>query len=395
MEFLATSKVYGVDLTQYLCERRISMIKARWEQLAEALKGSSVSGIVLMPGPNMFYMAGLSMGLSERPTLLVVCSDGKACFVMPKLERQKGEMISQRLKNEGVNFDVAVYSYTDEEGPGKAFNEALKSPSGTWALEYRSLRMLEYSLMKRAMGDFSWVDAGEIMKELRMVKDQDELSSMQEAARLADLGAGLAKKMLAPGKRASEIALEIEGQLKLQGAQAVGMSLATGVDTAIPHAGTSSSIIESGDLAWLDLCANVNGYWSDITRTYAIGKISNELRKIYEIVVEAQEHARMNTKPGMSGAEVDALARDVIASYGYGDRFIHRTGHGLGLEIHEEPYVVASNKTPLPVGSTFTIEPGIYLPGKGGVRVEDDVVLTPSGARSLTCYPRNLLDELR
>lgn len=368
------------------------MLKDRWGKLQEAVKASKASGIVLMPGPNMFYMSGLSMGLSERPTVLVVFGDGKASFIMPKLERQKGETVSQALKAKGVDLDFSVYSYTDEEGPGIAFSQALEQSSGTWALEYRSLRMLEYSLMRNVIDDFHWIDAGEIMKELRMVKDEAELQSMQEAARLADLGADLAKKMLAPGKRASEIVLEIEQQLKLEGARAVGMSLATGVDTAIPHAGTSSRIIESGDLAWLDLCANVDGYWSDITRTYAVGTISDELRRVYEIVVEAQKNARVNARPGMSGADVDALARDVIASYGYGDRFIHRTGHGLGLEIHEEPYVVASNNTPLPVGSTFTIEPGIYLPGKGGVRVEDDVVLTPSGAKSLTNYPRSLLD---
>ncbi len=108
---------------------------------------------------------------------------------------------------------------------------------------------------------------------------------------------------------------------------------------------------------------------------------------------ESQENARLNAKPGMSGTEIDALARGVIASYGYGDQFIHRTGHGLGLEVHEEPYIVASNHVPLEAGMTFTIEPGIYLPGKGGVRIEDDVVLTSDGARSLTNYPRNLADE--
>ena len=206
------------------------------------------------------------------------------------------------------------------------------------------------------------------------------------------MGADIARNLLTPGKRATEIALEIEWKLRQEGADRVYMSLATGPDTAIPHAGTSSRVIESGDLAWLDLCVNVRGYWSDITRTYAIGGIPEELRRIYEIVLEAQERARLNAKPGMTGAQVDALAREVIAGHGYGHRFIHRTGHGLGLEIHEEPYIVATNHRPLPAGSTFTIEPGIYIPGKGGVRIEDDVVLTGEGARSLTQYPRNLLD---
>jgi Xaa-Pro dipeptidase len=255
------------------------------------------------------------------------------------------------------------------------------------------MRLLELSLMKQSMGDFPWMDAGEILKKMRMIKDETELSSMEKACALTDLGVDAAGRLLAPGKKAADVAVEVERLLKEKGAQAVGMSLATGVDTALPHAGTSSRPIVDGDLAWLDLMVSVDGYWGDITRTFAIGNVSGEMKRVYRVVLEAQENARTKTRPGMSGAEVDALARDVIASYGYGDYFIHRTGHGLGLEVHEDPYVVASNNTPLPVGSTFTIEPGVYLPGKGGVRIEDDVVLTERGARSLTSYPRNLLDD--
>jgi Xaa-Pro dipeptidase len=372
--------------------RRVRMLKQRWDKLASAMEASHVSGVALMPGPNMFYLTGLSMGLSERPTLLVVGREGTVSLIMPQLERQKGEAVADCLQRQGVQARFHVYSYTDEAGPHKAFEEAFHGKTGTWALEYTALRMLEYSLMKAVLGEFAWVDAGEIMKGLRVVKDTGELEAMQEAARLADMGADIARNLLTPGKRATEIALEIEWKLRQEGADRVYMSLATGPDTAIPHAGTSSRVIESGDLAWLDLCVNVRGYWSDITRTYAIGGIPEELRRIYEIVLEAQERARLNAKPGMTGAQVDALAREVIAGHGYDHRFIHRTGHGLGLEIHEEPYIVATNHRPLPAGSTFTIEPGIYIPGKGGVRIEDDVVLTGEGARSLTQYPRNLLD---
>ncbi|MFA6654754.1 MAG: Xaa-Pro peptidase family protein [Bacillota bacterium] len=367
------------------------MLKRRWTNLLQALKASELAGIAIMPGPNMFYMTGLFMGLSERPTFLTVHEEGKASLIMPVLESQKGQLVARRLEDNGVSLDFQVFSYADEEGPERAFEAALGSSSGTWALEFRSLRLLEYSLMKGVMGDFQWVDAGEIMKELRMVKDEAELRSMKEAARLADLGVEVARKLLAPGERARDIVVEIERQLKLQGAQMVSMSLATGANTAIPHAGTSTDLIEEGDLAWLDLCVNVDGYWSDITRTYAIGEISDELKQIYLIVLEAQENARLKAVPGMIGAQVDALARDVIAARGYGDYFIHRTGHGLGLEIHEDPYIVESNRDPLPIGSTFTIEPGIYLPGKGGVRIEDDVVLTHAGLECLTNYERNLL----
>ncbi len=369
------------------------MFKARWKKLLDDMKRAEVSNIALMPGPNMFYMTGLSMGLSERPILLVASFDGGAVFIMPEFEKQKGERVANRLQDEGVPVEFSFHSYSDEEGPESAFKQAFKSKSGMWGLEHVRFRMLEYALMKKVTGGFSWIDAGEIMKGSRMVKDETELLNMQEAARLADLGVGLARNLIAPGRRAVEITFEIERRLKSEGAQKVSQAMATGPDTAIPHAGTTSRIIQSGDLVWLDLCVNVKGYWSDITRTFAVGEISQELRRIYEIVLMAQERARLHVKPGMSGADVDALARDVIDDHGYGDWFTHRTGHGLGLEVHEEPYIVASNKAPLPVGSTFTIEPGIYLPGKGGVRIEDDVVLTLSGAKSLTVYPRNLLKD--
>jgi len=377
------------------------MRKERWERLLDEISAEGLAGMALVPGPNLFYMTGLQMGLSERPTLCVVTSDGRVTFLMPKLEARKGDAISTALADAGVGLQFSVEAFSDEEGPSGAYVKVFGggaggvsgAPQGTWALEFRSMRLLELSLMKQSMGDFPWMDAGEILKKMRMIKDETELSSMEKACALTDLGVDAAGRLLAPGKKAADVAVEVERLLKEKGAQAVGMSLATGVDTALPHAGTSSRPIVDGDLAWLDLMVSVDGYWGDITRTFAIGNVSGEMKRVYRVVLEAQENARTKTRPGMSGAEVDALARDVIASYGYGDYFIHRTGHGLGLEVHEDPYVVASNNTPLPVGSTFTIEPGVYLPGKGGVRIEDDVVLTERGARSLTSYPRNLLDD--
>ena len=368
------------------------MRKDRWQTLMDRIEQEALDGIALVPGPNFYYMTGLRMGLSERPTVCAVTRGGEVVFLMPKLEARKGETVAAALAEEGVGLTFSVLPFSDEEGPEQAFSEAFGA-SGKWGLEFRNMRLLEFSLMRQAMGDLQWVDAGEIFKEMRMIKDETELSSMEKACALADLGADVARRLLGPGRTGAEVALEVERVLKEKGAQSVGISLATGVDTALPHAGTSRRPIVEGDIAWLDLTVSADGYWGDITRTYAIGNISEELRRIYHIVLEAQENARTKAKPGMTGAEVDALAREVIESYGYGDFFVHRTGHGLGLEVHEDPYVVASNKVPLPIGSVFTIEPGIYLPGKGGVRIEDDVVLTPKGPRSLTSYPRNLLDE--
>lgn len=372
------------------------MKRKRWERLFEEMQGSGVSNMALMPGANMFYMTGLRMGLSERPTLLVISSQGAAFFVMPRLEAQKGQTVVENLKNEGLDLDFRVESFSDEEGPSGAFQRALSViGAGTWSFENRSMRLLEYSLIRDTIGDLDWHDAGKVMKDLRMVKDEQETQSMRKACALADKGADMARKLLAPGETALDIVRAIEQRLKEEGAQSAGMALATGVDTAIPHASVSRTPMADGDLAWLDLVVNVDGYYADITRTYAVGTLGDELQRVYRIVLEAQEHARLNAKPGMSGAAVDALARDVIEGYGYGEYFIHRTGHGLGLEVHEEPYIVSSNHLPLPVGSTFTVEPGIYLPGKGGVRIEDDVLMTGEGLISLTTYPRNLLDDDR
>jgi len=369
--------------------------KERWRVLLEEIKAEGLTGMALVPGPNLFYMTGLRMGLSERPTLCVITESGDVTFLMPQLEARKGELVSTSLLDAGVRLNFRVEPFTDEEGPAAAYARVFGAASmvGKWAFEHRNMRLLEFSLIRNTLGQFAWIDAGEILKKMRMIKDEGEIASMEKACALCDLGVDIARRLLVPGTTGTEVAGEVERQLKRSGAQAVGIALATGADTALPHAGTSTRRIAEGDLAWLDLTVSVDGYWGDITRTFAVGELSDELTRVYNVVLEAQEIARTKLRPGMSGAEVDALARDVIASYGYGDYFIHRTGHGLGLEVHEDPYVVASNTTPLPVGSVVTIEPGIYLPGKGGVRIEDDVVITERGARSLTSYPRNLLGD--
>lgn len=370
------------------------MNSERWNKLLRAMEEDGLSGMVLVPGPNLFYMTGLRMKLSERPSLCAIEAGGMASFLMPGFEIVKGEKIAASLLDKGVEMEFYTESFSDEEGPGPAFNRVFQGKGGVWGLEYTAARMLEYSLMKDSMGDLAFADAGSTMKRLRMIKDESEIHSMETACSLCDLGVDMARRLLTPGRRASDIVPEVERWLKEQGAESVQMAFATGADTAVPHAGVSKTRVSEGDIAWTDLCVSVSGYWGDITRTWAVGgHFSKELERVYRIVQEGQENARLNARPGMSGAEIDALARDVIVSYGYGDQFIHRTGHGLGLEIHEEPYIVASNHTPLEAGMTFTIEPGIYLPGKGGVRIEDDVVLTADGAKSLTNYPRNLAEE--
>jgi Xaa-Pro aminopeptidase len=164
--------------------------------------------------------------------------------------------------------------------------------------------------------------------------------------------------------------------------------VASGPRSAIPHANTTDRTIEDGDPVWIDIVVFYEGYVADITRSCFAGKPTKEMRAVYQAVYEAQERGRTLARPGMTGAEIDALCRDHIERAGFGPYFTHRTGHGIGLDVHEEPYIVKSNKIPLAADMAFTVEPGVYLPGKGGVRIEDDVILTESGSRTLTSCPR-------
>ena len=168
--------------------------------------------------------------------------------------------------------------------------------------------------------------------------------------------------------------------------------VAFGANSAVPHAIAGDKGLGEGQLIVIDWGASYDGYVSDITRTYALGPVDRELRRVYGLVQAANAAAREAARPGASGEDIDRAARAVIDEGGYGDYFVHRTGHGLGLEGHENPGIVQGNREPLPVGAAFTIEPGIYLPGRGGVRIEDDVVLTAEGHRCLTSLSRDLIE---
>ncbi|MFX3633612.1 MAG: M24 family metallopeptidase [Candidatus Pristimantibacillus sp.] len=251
----------------------------------------------------------------------------------------------------------------------------------------------QFSAWADTIGDIQLLPVTGLVEQLRMIKDDAELQVMQEAADLADATFLHIQKLLQPGVRESDIALEMEMYMRSHGATSSSFDtiVASGVRSALPHGVASDKLIGNNEFVTLDFGAYYNGYCSDLTRTVVVGTPTDKHREIYSIVLEAQLHALAHIGPGMTGKQADALTRDIITKYGYGEQFGHSTGHGLGMEVHEFPRLAKQSDTILTPGMTVTVEPGIYIPGFGGVRIEDDIVITESGIKILTSSPKELI----
>ncbi|WIV18063.1 Xaa-Pro peptidase family protein [Paenibacillus polygoni] len=232
-----------------------------------------------------------------------------------------------------------------------------------------------------------------LVEKLRLYKDENEIAIMQRAADLADAAFAHILTVVKPGMTEREADLELEFFMRKHGATSSSFDtiVASGIRSAMPHGVASNKVIEKGDFITFDFGALLDGYCSDLTRTIAVGTPAAKLVEIYNIVLEAQLHTLEQIKPGMTGREADALARDIITKYGYGDYFGHSTGHGLGMEVHESPRLSKLSDDILEPGMVVTVEPGIYLADIGGVRIEDDVVLTESGISILTHSKKELI----
>ncbi|MFB6362681.1 M24 family metallopeptidase [Paenibacillus elgii] len=250
-----------------------------------------------------------------------------------------------------------------------------------------------YSSYAEALGGIEFVPTGGLVESLRMIKDDGEIAIMQQAADLADRAFVHVLGLLKSGVKELDISLEIEMFVRKHGAASTSFEtiVASGERSALPHGKASDKIIGTGEFVTLDFGAYYKSYCSDITRTVIVGTPTDKHRDIYKIVLEAQMEALERIKPGMTGTEADAVARDIIKRYGYGDHFGHGTGHGLGMEVHEAPRLSVQGDVVLTPGMVVTVEPGIYLPGFGGVRIEDDIVITETGNRRLTQSSKDLI----
>ena len=364
------------------------MSQNRINQLSELMKSNHLHALALNAGVDLAYFCGLQFHLSERPVVLIITLESKATLIHPELESEKVKSASIPLKSIGYGEDQSQWpkSFT------KAF-DGLHLEKKNVGVNPSSMRFLELEYMKKSSPESRFVSAATIFSTMRIIKDPVEISSIKKAAEIAEIALKKTLQFIKIGKTEKEIANELTLQLLRAGSDPelpFMPIVASGSNSANPHAIPTERKLASGDLLIIDWGARSNGYISDITRTFAIGFIQEELKNLSQIVEKANQDARRISNKGVTSHQVDEAARKVISNAGYGKFFIHRTGHGIGLEPHEEPYIQEGNQTRLGDGMVFTIEPGIYLPGKGGVRIEDNLVIENGQAITITSLPREL-----
>jgi Xaa-Pro dipeptidase len=361
----------------------------RQEQLVQALMRANLFTLALIPGPSLTYMTGLHFHLSERPIIAFFTVDHPPLIILPELEIAKTTQLP---------YPVITFTYgEDPAGWPAVVLKAMKSIDligRSIGIEPRQMRVLEYYLLQEADSQARFTNAEEIIAALRMIKDATEASLMRKAVQIAQDALLSALKKVQVGLLERELAAEITLELLRHGSDAqlvFSPIVSGGPNSANPHASPSSRALAPGDLLVIDWGASFGGYISDLTRTFAIGHAEPELQKIADLVRQANTAGRLACAPGVTAASIDAAARQLIEQAGYGQYFFHRTGHGIGMEGHEEPYIRSGNALKMKPGMTFTIEPGIYLPNRGGVRVEDNVMITASGVECFSDLPRELI----
>lgn len=364
------------------------MYADRIARFQTSLKDSPLDAVALIPGKNLLYLTGMHFHLMERPVVVIFTADEAPLFILPELEQAKlGE----------ASFDLTPYPYgEDVESRARAFSQAcaaFQQPDLSLGVEPYSMRFFELNLLKAACPGLDAVSADALLSGLRLLKQKDEIDAMQRAAQVAEHALLETLAFAKVGMTEKEFEAELTMQLFRAGSDsetAFSPIVASGPNSALPHATPTTRAFTPGDLIIVDWGARVDGYISDISRTFAVGDIDPELEKIHRLVQAANAAGREQVRPGNTCAAPDDAARAVIEEAGYGPYFMHRTGHGIGLDAHEPPYILAGNTRIQEPGMSFTVEPGVYLVGKGGVRVEDDMVVTNDGHLCLTSLPREL-----
>ena len=364
------------------------MTQTRFDKLNASLRTSDLDAVILNPGPTLTHLTGLRFHLMERPVVMLFAKDRAPAIVLPELELQKVASLP---------YELHVFAYPENPSEwGNAFRKAAQAlglDGKRIGVEPRQLRLLEFRYVKDGAPEADYPDASDALAGLRLRKDKSEVEAMRRAVKIAQDALEAAIPLIKIGMSEKELSSELVMQLLKHGSEPempFAPIVSSGPNGANPHASPSDRKLQTGDLLVVDWGATYDGYISDLTRTFAVGAVDDEYQKIHKSVQEANAAGRAAAKPGVPSANVDKAARDVIEKAGYGAYFTHRTGHGIGMEGHEDPYMRGDNMQLLEPGMAFTVEPGIYLPNRNGVRIEDNVVITETGADVLSDMPREI-----
>ena len=337
---------------------------------ANGARAAGLAGLVITPGYDLRYLTGSRAQTFERLTALVISSSGESTVVLPRME------LAALRESAVADLGLVVRDWVDGENPYRLVGEALGGAEAAVAVT-DSMAALHLLPLAELLGVVPVLATG-VLAALRMVKDAHEIEALRTAGAAIDRVHAQVPQFLRPGRTEAEIAADITNAIVAEGhSDAAFVIVGSGPHGADPHHECSDRELRPGDIVVIDIGGPVEpGYNSDCTRTYSLGEPDPEVAGQYAVLQRAQAAAVAAVRPGVSAESIDAAARDVLAQAGLAEYFVHRTGHGIGLSVHEEPYIVAGNDQPLAEGMAFSVEPGIYLPGRWGARIEDIVIVT-------------------
>lgn len=357
----------------------MTVFEKRLKNLLAAMEDAGIGAAVFSPSTDYFYLTGSARQPAQREAALLV-SPERTALLLPEFEAENEPELSRRLER---------IPYSDLEDPA-ALLSALLPKSGRIAVG-SEMRAKFLMALQQAGSRLSWCCADALTGPLRRKKDREEIRLIETAQHMAERALSRLLKEPVAGKSERELASRLMELRLEEGFDSVGSGIAaSGPNTALPHHINGDRRVEKGDILMFDIGGLYRGYRADFTRTFAVGAVPEEFDRIYQIVLEAHLAGKRTARPGVPASQVDRAARQVIQEAGFGPFFTHRLGHGIGLDVHEPPFIVNTSPLPLETGSVFSCEPGIYLPGRFGVRIEDLLVLEEGGARSLNTLSKKL-----
>ncbi|WP_281993243.1 M24 family metallopeptidase [Sulfitobacter geojensis] len=361
-------------------------LKLRLSEYAGVAVEMGVDAVALVPGPNFTRAIGRSFMSHERPFLVVIPADGPAAALVPNLELASWDL---------VGFDGAVFDWRDQDGYAAAFADMLGHLGiSSLAVEGQVMRVFVHHALKAAQPNLTIIEGEREISALRMIKTDEDIAALQSAIDISERALQRTLDSITLGQTEKQIEQTLIKMLFDEGADDLSFHpiVAAGDGSAQPHAHARHDYaVKAGDALLIDFGARKDGFVADITRTVFLDHVTDEGRAVYETVLQANLAALAVTRAGVTAHDIDDAATQVLEASDFADRIRTKTGHGLGRDVHEAPYIVRGNDMPLPAGTVYTNEPGLYEIGNFGVRIEDDVLITEDGYRTLTHFPKDLM----